>query len=73
MFAYLSRIFRGLPPSLDLQWPARARRRVLNALEERHRRVVAWRDLRSIDEATLRDIGLSHRAAADRPFIPDEP
>lgn len=40
---------------------------VADALKTSHRRAVARRELRSIDEHTLRDIGLSHRAAAEWP------
>jgi tetratricopeptide (TPR) repeat protein len=38
---------------------------------ERHRHAVAWREPRSIDEPTPRDIGLSHRAAAEWPAVRD--
>ena len=41
------------------------RRSVANAWEERRRRAAERRDLRSLDEYALRDIGLSHRAAAE--------
>jgi hypothetical protein len=47
------------------RWLRRASRRVARALVERHRRAVAYRDLRSLDEYMLRDIGLSHRAASE--------
>jgi hypothetical protein len=46
-------------------WPLRAWGRISAAFEQMHRRAVAQRELRSIDEATMRDIGLSHRAAAE--------
>jgi hypothetical protein len=47
------------------RWLRRALRRVARALSERHRRAVAYRDLGSLDEYMLRDIGLSHRAASE--------
>jgi len=43
----------------------RASRRLARFVIERHRRAVAYRDLRSLDEYMLRDIGLSHRAASE--------
>ena len=46
------------------------RRSIANAWEERRRRAADRRDLRSLDECALRDIGLSHRAAADWPQSP---
>ncbi|WP_339089567.1 DUF1127 domain-containing protein [Variovorax paradoxus] len=49
------------------RWPGFAWRRVADALRKSHRRAAARRELRSIDEHTLRDIGLSHRAAAEWP------
>ena len=58
--------------AFDVEWPARAWHYLRSALQERHRRAVAWRELRSLDEHTMRDIGLSHRAAAEWPRIRDE-
>lgn len=39
-------------------------RRAASALAERRRRAIANRDLQALDAYMLRDIGLSHRAAA---------
>ena len=39
---------------------------VVSMLAARHRRAVAYRDLLSLDAHMLRDLGLSHRAAAER-------
>ena len=50
-------------------WFARGWRRVAKALAERRRLGVASRELQSLDEHTLRDIGLSHRAAAQWPLV----
>jgi uncharacterized protein YjiS (DUF1127 family) len=46
-------------------WLRRVSRRLGRFLVERRRRAVACRDLRSLDEYMLRDIGLSHRAASE--------
>ncbi|VTU33055.1 MULTISPECIES: hypothetical protein [unclassified Variovorax] len=72
MSSSLNRIARTLPSALEFEWPARAWRRLSDAWVALHRRALARRDLRSIDERTLRDIGLSHRAAAEWPRIRDE-
>jgi len=42
-------------------------RRLAAALTEHRRRAAARSELSSLDERTLRDIGLSHRAAAEWP------
>jgi uncharacterized protein YjiS (DUF1127 family) len=67
MYHLLSCIYDAVHRACTLCWPASARRRLAAALSEHHRRAVARRELRSIDERTLRDIGLSHRAAAKWP------
>jgi hypothetical protein len=46
---------------------ARIVRRIMSDLAERRLRAIAYRDLRLLDAHTMRDIGLSHRAAADHP------
>jgi uncharacterized protein YjiS (DUF1127 family) len=43
----------------------RVLRRLQHAARSAQQRAIAQRDLRSLDEHTLRDIGLSHRAAAE--------
>jgi uncharacterized protein YjiS (DUF1127 family) len=43
---------------------AQLARRVACFLAAQHRRAVAYRDLQLLDDRMLRDIGLSHRAAA---------
>lgn len=50
-----------------VSWLARLLHRVAMGLAERHRQAVAYRELRLLDEHTLRDIGLSHRVAAEWP------
>jgi len=65
--------------TLSPEWarPSRAPlavwRRIALLQQERHRRAVARRELRSMDESTLRDLGLSHRAAAEWTHIRDLP
>ena len=44
---------------------ARAALRAGRALSERRRNTAALRDLHLLDERALRDLGLSHRAAAE--------
>jgi uncharacterized protein YjiS (DUF1127 family) len=44
---------------------AHLRRSAARVLAERHSRAVAYRDLRTLDNHMLRDLGLSHRAAAE--------
>ena len=46
----------------------RLARLVVSVLTTRQRRAVAYRDLMSLDAHMLRDLGLSHRAAAERPY-----
>ena len=48
--------------------PWRLARLVVSILTTRQRRAVAYRDLMSLDAHMLRDLGLSHRAAAERPY-----
>jgi hypothetical protein len=55
--------------ALMLEGMSRALRRVSQALQERHHRAVSRRELRCMDEYTLRDLGLSHRAAVERPRV----
>jgi hypothetical protein len=71
MFQHLGRFPRAMPFASEAEWPVRTWRRVTNAFEERRRRLVAWRELRSMDEHTMRDIGISHRAAAEWPRVRD--
>jgi uncharacterized protein YjiS (DUF1127 family) len=47
--------------------PARLLRRAMRAWQEWRHLARALRDLQSLDDITLRDLGLSHRAAAERP------
>ena len=45
-------------------------RRIADTWGARRRRTAQRRDLQSLDEHALRDIGLSHRAAAESPQEP---
>ena len=67
MYHLLSCLYDAVHHACTPRWPAVAWRRLADALRERHRRAVARRELRAIDERTLQDIGLSHRAAAEWP------
>jgi hypothetical protein len=53
------------PFSLLAGWIRRTSLSVERAVIERRRQVLAERDLRSLDEYMLRDLGLSHRAAGE--------
>ena len=48
-----------------LAWIERVRHRIARALLRRRRRAAAYRDLELLDAVALRDLGLSHRAAAE--------
>lgn len=67
MFHFFRRQLQGIHPAGWVALPARLARRAARALAERHRRAIAYRDLQSLDAYMLRDIGLSHRAAAEYP------
>lgn len=54
-------------PSRWRRVPWRLARLVVSMLATRLRRVVAYRDLLSLDAHMLRGLGLSHRAAAESP------
>jgi uncharacterized protein YjiS (DUF1127 family) len=53
--------------------PAHLLRRAARALAERHSRAVAHCDLQALDSHMLRDLGLSHRAAAEHLCDPSGP
>lgn len=65
MFPFFGAPLQILDSSRRIGWLRRASRRLARFVVERHRRAVAYRDLRSLDEYMLRDIGLSHRAASE--------
>jgi uncharacterized protein YjiS (DUF1127 family) len=71
MYHLLSCVYEAIHRALTLRWPASAWRHAARAWKESRQRAVARRELRSIDERTLRDIGLSHRAAAEWPCVRD--
>ena len=50
--------------------PLHLLRRTAHAMAENRRHAIAYRDLREVDAHTLRDIGLSHRAAAEASRVP---
>jgi uncharacterized protein YjiS (DUF1127 family) len=61
----LSHAPRAMPPAFGITLLTLLRLSIASAWEERRRRAAERRDLQSLDEHALRDIGLSHRAAAD--------
>lgn len=67
MIRFLHHQSQGSRPARWLIWPAQIARTAIGALAARHRRAVACRDLQSLDAYMLRDLGLSHRAAAEFP------
>jgi len=71
MYHLIHCIFDAIRGALALRWLRLATHRVARAWRAHRLRAAARRDLRSIDERTLRDIGLSHRAAADWPRVRD--
>ena len=73
MFHSSSHVLRAFHSTFGVAWLTRAARRVAHALTERRRRAVAYRDLKSLDEHALRDIGLSHRSVAEWPHMRHEP
>ena len=66
MYHLLSVVFEAVRGAFMPAW-----RWVTEVARQRHRRAVARGELRSIDEHTLRDIGLSHRAAAESKRVRD--
>lgn len=65
MFRFVRRPWQGLHRAGWLASPARLAHHVACALADRHQRALAYRDLQSLDAYMLRDLGLSHRAAAE--------
>ena len=62
--AHIAQIIHAPPWAASL---VRAFDRVVQALTERRRHAAARRELRWLDERTLHDLGLSHRAAVEWP------
>ena len=65
MFLLLLQPLQDIHAAGWLALPAHLLRRAARALTERHSRAVAYRDLQALDSHTLRDLALSHRAAAE--------
>lgn len=61
---------QAMPTTFGIAWLTLLQHRIADAWTERQRRAAHRRDLQSFDEHALRDIGLSHRAAAERPQVP---
>lgn len=66
----LSHAPRTMPHVSGAALLTRLHRSIAHAWDVRRRRAAERRDLKSLDEYGLRDIGLSHRAAADWPQSP---
>ncbi|MEJ8821221.1 DUF1127 domain-containing protein [Variovorax humicola] len=64
---------RSVVPTAVGAWFGRLSLRIAEAMAARRRRVDAYRDLQSLDEHALRDIGLSHRAVAEWPRVGCDP
>jgi len=58
---------QALRPLVGIAWLTHLRRRIADAMADRRHHAAYRRDLQRLDEHTLRDIGLSHRAAAEWP------
>ena len=70
MTALFSHAPRAKSPAFGTAWLRLSLRRMADAWMQRRRRAAHRRELRSLDEHALRDIGLSHRAAAEWPQEP---
>jgi uncharacterized protein YjiS (DUF1127 family) len=67
MFRFVHRLLQDLHLAGWLASPARLAHHVASAVAERHQRTLVYRELQSLDASMLRDLGLSHRAAAECP------
>lgn len=65
MFRFFRSPLQGIHPAGWAALPMRLAGRAARTLADRRRRAIAYRDLQSLDAQLLRDIGLSHRAAAE--------
>jgi uncharacterized protein YjiS (DUF1127 family) len=65
--AFNASLLQLFVPGTGTAWFRRMSRRLACMLAARRRRLNGYRDLQLLDERALRDIGLSHRAAADSP------
>lgn len=54
-------------PTIGIAWLTLISHRIADVWAQRRRRAAHRRDLQSLDEYAFRDIGLSHRAAAEWP------
>jgi uncharacterized protein YjiS (DUF1127 family) len=61
---------QAMPTSFGMAWLTPLRQRIVDAWAARRRRSAHRRDLQLLDEHALRDIGLSHHAAAEWPHSP---
>jgi uncharacterized protein YjiS (DUF1127 family) len=67
MFRFFRSPLQGIHAAGWAALPMRLAGRAARTLADRRRRAMAYRDLQSLDAQLLRDIGLSHRAAAECP------
>lgn len=67
LFRFFRRLLQDIHPAGWLALSAHLARSAARVLAERHRRAIAYRDLQTLDSHMLRDLGLSHRAAAEYP------
>jgi uncharacterized protein YjiS (DUF1127 family) len=65
MFRFFRRLLQAKHSAGRVALSAHLARSAARVLAKRHRRAIAYRDLQTLDSHMLRDIGLSHRAAAE--------